>query len=131
MTRFDDWNAVRAYYDRGNSLRQCMRRFGFSRVSWYRAVHRGEIKPRPCIRPIVEMLAVAKSRTNVKRRLLQAGLLQNRCGECGLEQWLGERLTIQIDHVNGIGDDYRLENLRMLCPNCHSQTETYGNKKRR
>jgi 5-methylcytosine-specific restriction endonuclease McrA len=35
---------------------------------------------------------------------------------------------VQIDHINGIHDDYRLENLRMLCPNCHSQTATYGRR---
>ena len=42
----------------------------------------------------------------------------------------GKRLSIQLDHINGINDDYRLENLRMLCPNCHSLTETYGYRKR-
>jgi 5-methylcytosine-specific restriction endonuclease McrA len=35
---------------------------------------------------------------------------------------------MQIDHINGIGNDHRLENLRMLCPNCHSQTATYGGR---
>jgi 5-methylcytosine-specific restriction endonuclease McrA len=39
-------------------------------------------------------------------------------------------LTVQIDHINGVRDDHRLENLRMLCPNCHSQTATYGQRNR-
>ncbi len=80
--------------------------------------------------PLAELLASSNSnsRTNIKRRLIRAGLLENRCEECGLRDWLGERLTIQIDHINGIRDDYRLENLRMLCPNCHSQTSTYGRR---
>jgi 5-methylcytosine-specific restriction endonuclease McrA len=58
-------------------------------------------------------------------------LLENRCQECGLTEWLGEPLTVQIDHINGVRTDYRLENLRMLCPNCHSQTETHGIRNRR
>ncbi len=41
---------------------------------------------------------------------------------------MGEKITLQIDHINGINSDNRLENLRFLCPNCHTQTETYGSK---
>jgi Zn finger protein HypA/HybF involved in hydrogenase expression len=64
-------------------------------------------------------------------RLLRAGLLENRCEECGISEWLGRPLIIQIDHINGVRDDHRLENLRMLCPNCHSQTDTYGARNKR
>jgi 5-methylcytosine-specific restriction endonuclease McrA len=73
------------------------------------------------------------SRRNVKIRLLRSGVIQNRCVECGLSEWRGKPLSIHIDHINGVKDDHRLENLRMLCPNCHSQTDTYGarNRKRR
>lgn len=121
-----DWSEIQRYYDGGNSLRQCIRRFGFSRGAWHKAMKRGDFKTRPLGRPIAEILATAKCRTHIKRRLLRAGLLENRCEECGISEWLGEPLTVQIDHINGVHDDYRLENLRMLCPNCHSQTETYG-----
>lgn len=44
--------------------------------------------------------------------------------------WMGSSLTLHIDHINGIHNDNRLENLRFLCPNCHQQTDTWGNKKR-
>lgn len=43
--------------------------------------------------------------------------------------WMGEALTLHVDHINGIRTDNRLGNLRFLCPNCHQQTDTWGNKK--
>lgn len=123
-----DWNVIRAYYDQGSSFYECMRRFGFCRASWQKAVRRGDIAVRPLGRTLEEVLQNGKSRTNIKRRLLRLGLLQERCQECNISEWLGERLSVQIDHVNGIRTDHRLENLRMLCPNCHSQTKTYGRR---
>jgi hypothetical protein len=51
------------------------------------------------------------------------------CGECGIgEEWNGKSLVLQLDHINGIFNDHRLENLRLLCPNCHSQTDTFSGK---
>ena len=41
-------------------------------------------------------------------------------------KWMNQQLTLQLDHINGISDDNRKENLRFLCPNCHSQTKTFG-----
>ena len=49
------------------------------------------------------------------------------CAECGISSWRGRPITLHLDHVNGIHTDNRLENLRFLCPNCHQQTETWGN----
>ncbi len=65
----------------------------------------------------------------VVRRLLELGWTYA-CNECGISSWCGRELTLQLEHVNGINNDHRLENLRLLCPNCHSQTETYGNRTR-
>ena len=125
------WQIVQTYYDQGHSFYECMAVFKFCRGAWHKAVRRGEIKPRPLGRAIDELLLVGRSRRNIKVRLLNAGLLENRCQGCGLDKWLGGPLTIQIDHINGIREDHRLENLRMLCPNCHSQTETYGRRNRK
>jgi hypothetical protein len=64
----------------------------------------------------------------LKNRLIKEGLLKNRC-ECGLESiWNGKPITLQLDHINGHYDDNRITNLRILCPNCHSQTETFAGK---
>jgi 5-methylcytosine-specific restriction endonuclease McrA len=134
LRRMYDWSEVQAFYDNGNSVRECQARFGFSAMTWQKARLRGEIKPRPQSMPITRLLSGRRNRTHIKTRLLRAGLLENRCEQCGLESWRGKPLSMHIDHVNGVRDDHRLENLRMLCPNCHSQTETYAGrnaKKRR
>jgi hypothetical protein len=70
------------------------------------------------------------SRTSLKRRLVENGLLDYCCKHCknpGL--WNGKELSLHLDHINGVNNDNRLENLRFLCPNCHSQTDTYSGKR--
>lgn len=68
----------------------------------------------------------AKGQT-VRRRLLELGRAY-RCAECHTTEWLGKPLTLHLDHINGVRNDNRQVNLRFVCPNCHQQTETWGNK---
>jgi hypothetical protein len=78
--------------------------------------------------PLAEILVEHSAYSNavhLKRRLISSGLLRGACSECGITEWLGRKLTLQLDHINGVGDDQRLHNLRLLCPNCHSQTATF------
>ena len=49
----------------------------------------------------------------------------NYCEECGLTEWLGNPIPLEIHHINGKNTDNRLENLRLLCPNCHALTNNY------
>ncbi len=71
-------------------------------------------------------------RKNLKKRLINNNLLENKCNNCGLSnEWNNKPLILQLDHINGISDDNRLENLRLLCPNCHSQTDTFSGRKTR
>ena len=85
-------------------------------------------------KPLVELLINGGPRApskGLKRRLLKEGLLENRCYLCGLApEWNGSILVLQLDHINGLSWDWRIKNLRILCPNCHTQTSTYSNKKR-
>lgn len=123
-----DWASIQAYYDAGNSFRECQYKYGFSNMTWHKAVKRGEIRPRVIGMPIEQLLRGRRCRTHVKMRLIRAGLLENICSDCGLQEWRGQRIVMHLDHINGVKNDNRLENLRMLCPNCHSQTETYSGK---
>ncbi len=63
------------------------------------------------------------------RRLLALGWTYA-CLWCGIATWRGKSLTLHVDHINGVHSDNRLENLRFLCPNCHSQTDTFCNRTR-
>lgn len=74
--------------------------------------------------------SIAVSRTNIKRRIIKNNLLKYECSECKNNgMWNDKNLSLQLEHKNGINNDYRIENLEFLCPNCHSQTETYAGKK--
>ena len=75
------------------------------------------------------------SRGHLKRRLLDEGLLENRCAnpECPLASnwdgsWVKKPLVLVLDHINGVRDDNRLTNLQLLCPNCNSQTDTFAGR---
>lgn len=70
-----------------------------------------------------------KHNRNITRRyIISNELLPYKCAICGLSEWNGKTLSLELDHINGINNDNRLENLRFLCPNCHSQTTTYGSR---
>ena len=64
----------------------------------------------------------------LKKRLWRAGLLREECYNCGITDWQGAPLALQIDHINGKRQDNRIENLQVLCPNCHSQTTTFAGR---
>ena len=67
-------------------------------------------------------------RTVLRRYVIKNNLIPYKCAICGCTKWQGKTLSLELDHINGINNDNRLENLRFLCPNCHSQTSTYGSR---
>jgi Bacterial regulatory proteins, luxR family/HNH endonuclease len=128
-----DWTEVQRYYDLGHSIAQCEAHFGFARKTFMDAAKRGDLVTRPHAAPIEIYLVKGRrtNRTHLKRRLVATGLKQNRCERCGIESWLGEPLSMALHHVNGDGLDNRLENLALLCPNCHAQTPNFSGRNRK
>ncbi len=64
----------------------------------------------------------------LKIRLLKSGEIENKCGVCGIEDWNDKPLNMELDHIDGNRHNHLRKNLRMICPNCHSQTPTYCSK---
>lgn len=71
-----------------------------------------------------------RPRTPLLKRALLESKVEEKCAICGLTEWLGTPITLDIDHVDGDWLNNLLTNLRFLCPNCHRQTATFGSKVR-
>jgi hypothetical protein len=61
----------------------------------------------------------------LKKRILKEGLMEHKCASCGISEWNGKDISLHLDHIDGNSSNHKFENLRLLCPNCHSQTDTY------
>jgi hypothetical protein len=93
---------------------------------------KGRTDPVRCYRtPLSEILveeSTYRNSSRLKTRLVREGLLEWRCSNCTREEWCGQAIPLHLDHINGNPSDHRLPNLRLLCPNCHAQTDTYCGK---
>lgn len=83
-------------------------------------------------KPLEKVLDVNSSLSSgaVRKRLLKNKIKENKCECCGISEWQGKPIQCELHHINGITTDNRIENLIMLCPNCHSQTDNFRNHKR-
>ena len=113
------------------TLRSAIARLGldtshFKGQAWSRGLTRPSTRERPLEEVLVAGFFAQSNR--LRKRLLAAGLKQATCEICGLSEWNGQPIPLELDHVNGRRDDNRLENLRLVCPNCHAQTPTCRGK---
>lgn len=95
-----------------------------------KGLRRGGVK----MKPLSEILTVNSTltRRHLKRRLIKEKIINYQCNMCGLKPyWNNDNLVLILDHINGIGDDCRVENLRFLCPNCNSQTPTFAGRNKK
>ena len=67
----------------------------------------------------------AKKHLHLKDKLYRDGLKKRQCEICGITDWQGKEITFHLHHINGNHNDNRIENLQILCPNCHSQTDNF------
>lgn len=65
---------------------------------------------------------------SLKQRLFNEKIKERKCECCGNTEWMGKPIPLELHHINGIKDDLRIENLQILCPNCHAFTDNYRGK---
>ena len=76
---------------------------------------------------------VVYSTASLKKRLIEAGIKENKCEnpECGINEWNGKEIPLELHHIDGNHYNNNLDNLQLLCPNCHAQTEFFRGRKSR
>jgi len=113
------------------TLRTWIERWGIATDHFdSRSAQRQGLVRRP--RPLEEILVEGStySRNHLKDRLYREGIKERRCEICGQsEAWNGGRMALILDHINGVRDDHRLENLRIVCPNCAATFDTHCGRK--
>lgn len=119
--------------NRGNSIQGLKKHLDNLGIDYSRFLQKNIVRfshPKEELKNILIKNCTYTNMTSLKRRILREGILGDVCSICGIKEWNGKPLVLQLDHINGDNRDNRIENLRLLCPNCHSQTDTFCGKNR-
>ena len=128
---------IKQCFDNGNTLHQAAVILTMTPVSvWRRAKalglkwsdNKASGNKKILLKDILEGKFPEYQTFKLKHRLLAEGVKKNVCEECGIVDWNGKELVMQLDHIDGVPHNHLLSNLRLLCPNCHAQTDTWCGK---
>ena len=132
--KISDDDLIRSYKQNG-ALSKIAAEFNVPDVTIWRRCQKlgltfqsGGVRKKVPLSEILEGKHPQYQSNKLKKKLLQEGVFENVCSECGISDWKGVHLVMQLDHIDGNTKNHVKDNLRMLCPNCHSQTDTWCGK---
>jgi 5-methylcytosine-specific restriction endonuclease McrA len=116
------------------TIKRCINELRVDTSHWTGQGHRkGSVRPVVAARPLQSILVrgSAYHSDKLRRRLIREMVFEHRCAGCRLSDWLGSKIPLELDHKDGDRSNNVLENLRLLCPNCHALTPTYRGRNAR
>jgi len=114
-----------------SSIHRLMKKMGLDTKHFTGQAWNKGLRPGPK-RPIEDYLSNKQTITShkLRKRLISDKIFPNECSRCHLSIWLGQPISLELEHKDGNHQNNNLDNLEILCPNCHSQTPTYRKRKK-